>query len=384
MHTRRSSAAATSEGSLTQDGKMKWQKWCKVVCVTELADGRMCLLQEDGMVRIFEFSAEALATAEAEWKIMIGAADPATKQNMQRRRSGEEDDTWSAEGDEEEDWEMGIVLRVSERLSYDVQLYSGEFVENLSANALDSDDVGPITVGSTVWVDMQQVEWEDDDDDDDEEDDDDDDDDSDRQSHRGRKGNRKGNGNGRGRGKGKGKGRSGSGGSGEGRGLMDMNFNLQPGEKAAVGDVAVGDGEDAMAQAQSAARQSMAERQKPKELTDRFVSEKDYVDMYDVVAREVATLRVMLEGMEATEKERVWVKNQIQGEFDDNKLVDGALGERNVYKRRGKQQLRSFLRRQTPYVCIGLPVSSERASVADRCQGTTSRCLVAFSGIRNV
>lgn len=118
---------------------------------------------------------------------------------------------------------------------------------------------------------------------------------------------------------------------------MDMNFNLQPGEKPAVGDVAVAEGDDAMAQAQLAARESMAERQKPKELTDRFVSEKDYVDMYEVVAREVATLRVMLEGMEATEKERVWVKNQIQGEFDDNKLVDGALGERNVYKRRGAQ-----------------------------------------------
>jgi hypothetical protein len=31
----------------------------------------------------------------------------------------------------------------------------------------------------------------------------------------------------------------------------------------------------------------------------------------------------------------VWVKNQIQGELDDNRLIDGALGERNVYKRRG-------------------------------------------------
>ena len=75
-----------------------------------------------------------------------------------------------------------------------------------------------------------------------------------------------------------------------------------------------------MSLAQQAARDSLAERQKPKELTDRYVSEKEYVDMYDVVGREVATLRVMLEGMEAKEQERVWVKNQIQGEFDDNKL----------------------------------------------------------------
>ena len=100
---------------------------------------------------------------------------------------------------------------------------------------------------------------------------------------------------------------------------------MKPGERDAIGDVGVSDGEDAMSLAQQAARDSLAERQKPKELTDRYVSEKEYVDMYDVVGREVATLRVMLEGMEAKEQERVWVKNQIQGEFDDNKLWTSAV-----------------------------------------------------------
>jgi hypothetical protein len=28
-----------------------------VVCVTELTDGRLCLLQEDGFVRVFELNA---------------------------------------------------------------------------------------------------------------------------------------------------------------------------------------------------------------------------------------------------------------------------------------------------------------------------------------
>ena len=338
-----SSPAATPEGELTQDGNQKWQKWCKVVSVTELSDGRLCLLQEDGFIRIFEFAAEALATAEAEWKIMIGAEAGAAGEQRRRQSSGGADDDWGDDDDEEE-WEMGVVLRVSESLTYDVQLYSGETVEELSASALDSDDMGPIEVGSNVWVDMQQVEWDDEYDDSDDDDDDDDDSEGQDSQQQGRRGNRKGKGNGRGRGRGRGKGKSGTGGGQRRDGIIvsrtalscllsfsrpynfnaaleqDLNFNMKPGERDAIGDVGVSDGEDAMSLAQQAARDSLAERQKPKELTDRYVSEKEYVDMYDVVGREVATLRVMLEGMEAKEQERVWVKNQIQGEFDDNKL----------------------------------------------------------------
>ena len=100
--------------------------------------------------------------------------------------------------------------------------------------------------------------------------------------------------------------------------------------------------------------------------------------MYDMVGREVNTLRVMLEGMEATEKERVWVKNQIQGEFDDNKLVDGALGERNVYKRRGEHP---------PTLLGAIPLNVDHGFLnAARvcCQVTTIRSSVACSSSRNV
>lgn len=41
------------------------------------------------------------------------------------------------------------------------------------------------------------------------------------------------------------------------------------------------------------------------------------------------------QGLEAKEKERVWVRNQNAGELDDTKLVDGATGERNIFKKRG-------------------------------------------------
>jgi hypothetical protein len=62
-----------------------------------------------------------------------------------------------------------------------------------------------------------------------------------------------------------------------------------------------------------------------------------YRRLFDAVANEISQLRVILEGAEARERERTWVKHQVQGELDDNRLVDGATGERAVFKRRGNE-----------------------------------------------
>ncbi len=59
-----------------------------------------------------------------------------------------------------------------------------------------------------------------------------------------------------------------------------------------------------------------------------------YDRLYSAVASEVSQLRVVLESAEARERERVWLKNQTFGELDDNKLVDGATGEKSIFKRR--------------------------------------------------
>ena len=48
-------------------------------------------------------------------------------------------------------------------------------------------------------------------------------------------------------------------------------------------------GTDAILAAQQAARESLAARLQPKTLTDRYISEQEYVDLYDTVAREVCT-----------------------------------------------------------------------------------------------
>ncbi|CAG8614734.1 10142_t:CDS:10 [Funneliformis caledonium] len=54
------------------------------------------------------------------------------------------------------------------------------------------------------------------------------------------------------------------------------------------------------------------------------------------VQREIRELRVILESIEAKNKERVWLKNQSSGDIDDTKLIEGLTGDRNIYKRRGE------------------------------------------------
>eukprot|EP01116_Phalansterium_solitarium_P021620 TRINITY_DN6799_c0_g1_i1.p1 TRINITY_DN6799_c0_g1~~TRINITY_DN6799_c0_g1_i1.p1 ORF type:complete len:352 (+),score=63.07 TRINITY_DN6799_c0_g1_i1:188-1243(+) len=55
------------------------------------------------------------------------------------------------------------------------------------------------------------------------------------------------------------------------------------------------------------------------------------------VAREISALRVVLEGVEARAKERVWLGSQSSGDLDDRKLVETITGDRNVYKKRAEQ-----------------------------------------------
>ncbi|KAI9301803.1 hypothetical protein BJ944DRAFT_233592, partial [Cunninghamella echinulata] len=53
------------------------------------------------------------------------------------------------------------------------------------------------------------------------------------------------------------------------------------------------------------------------------------------VRREIRELRVILESVEAKNKERVWLKNQASGDLDDTKIIEGLTGERAIYKKRG-------------------------------------------------
>ncbi|KAL4221611.1 von Willebrand factor A domain-containing protein 8 [Mactra antiquata] len=56
------------------------------------------------------------------------------------------------------------------------------------------------------------------------------------------------------------------------------------------------------------------------------------------VRRQVQSLRVILDSLQAKSKERQWLKNQSYGDLDDAKLIDGLTGEKTVYKRRGEKE----------------------------------------------
>ncbi|KAJ3068065.1 von Willebrand factor A domain-containing protein 8, partial [Rhizoclosmatium hyalinum] len=62
-----------------------------------------------------------------------------------------------------------------------------------------------------------------------------------------------------------------------------------------------------------------------------------YSQIFDAVKGDIQRLKVILEGAKAKEKERVWNKNQVIGELDDTKLVEGIIGETAIYKTRGNE-----------------------------------------------
>lgn len=61
-----------------------------------------------------------------------------------------------------------------------------------------------------------------------------------------------------------------------------------------------------------------------------------YSKYLENVRRPVQQLRNILDSLEAKNKERQWLKNQVQGDLDDSKLVEAITGEKNVYRRRGE------------------------------------------------
>ena len=65
-------------------------------------------------------------------------------------------------------------------------------------------------------------------------------------------------------------------------------------------------------------------------------------EMYEAfslrVRRQVQSLRVILDSLQAKGEERVWHRHQTSGELDDTKLIEGLTGERAIYKKRGDEK----------------------------------------------
>ena len=54
--------------------------------------------------------------------------------------------------------------------------------------------------------------------------------------------------------------------------------------------------------------------------------------------KEIRKLQVILESVQAKKKERIWIKNQTNGDLDESRLVEGIIGDKNIYKIRGDNQ----------------------------------------------
>lgn len=89
------------------------------------------------------------------------------------------------------------------------------------------------------------------------------------------------------------------------------------------------------------AAREMGQKAFAERLAEINMSEYDakvYDSVFGKVQREIRDLKVTLAGLEARGDERVWIKNQSDGDLDDGKLIDGLTGEQTIYKRRGTEE----------------------------------------------
>lgn len=96
---------------------------------------------------------------------------------------------------------------------------------------------------------------------------------------------------------------------------------------------------DAVPEEVRKAAREMAEKAFKDRLKEINMSEYDaetYERFSNAVRRQVQSLRIILDSLQAKGKERQWLKNQALGELDDAKIIDGLTGEKAIYKRRGE------------------------------------------------
>ncbi|CAG8455940.1 70_t:CDS:10, partial [Scutellospora calospora] len=87
------------------------------------------------------------------------------------------------------------------------------------------------------------------------------------------------------------------------------------------------------------------------------------------VQREIRELHVILESIEAKDKERIWLKNQSSGDVDDTKLIEGLTGDVNIYRRRGENDPENGFYQALPkrmYFVFDLSASMYRFNSHDR------------------
>ncbi|XP_048458993.1 von Willebrand factor A domain-containing protein 8 isoform X2 [Rhincodon typus] len=96
---------------------------------------------------------------------------------------------------------------------------------------------------------------------------------------------------------------------------------------------------DAVPEEVKRAARAMAEKAFKERLKEIHMSEYDaatYERFSGAIRRQVQSIRVVLDSLQAKGKERQWLRHQSIGELDDTKIIDGLTGEKAIYKRRGE------------------------------------------------
>ena len=118
------------------------------------------------------------------------------------------------------------------------------------------------------------------------------------------------------------------------------------------------------------------------------VDESKYDELYSTVENEVNQLRVVLQTVEAKERERTWLRGKTTGELDDSRLVDLSIGEKNVFKRRGKKEESRLTQRLPKRMSFVVDVSSSMAYFngderLDRLCATVVMLMEALAGLEH-
>jgi hypothetical protein len=207
-----------------------------------------------------------------------------------------------------------------------------------------------------------------------EDDDDEDEDGSDHDDDHEREGSGK---NGRGS-SGKGKGANGKGEGKNKGGTRQESRQKQVKREAKVGATEV------LAQARRLATQAADSQRSSLNMSN--VDEGKYAELYATVENEINQLRVVLQSVEATEKERSWLRGKTSGELDDSRIVDLAIGEKNVYKKRGQKEEARLSQRLPKRMSFVVDVSGSMAYFngdqrLDRLCATVVMLMESLSGL---
>uniref|UniRef100_A0A7N5JNI8 von Willebrand factor A domain containing 8 n=1 Tax=Ailuropoda melanoleuca TaxID=9646 RepID=A0A7N5JNI8_AILME len=111
---------------------------------------------------------------------------------------------------------------------------------------------------------------------------------------------------------------------------------------------------DAVPEEVKRAAREMGQKAFQQRLKEIQMSEYDattYERFSGAVRRQVHSLRVILDNLQAKGKERQWLRHQATGELDDAKIIDGLTGEKAIYKRRGELEPQVSNGEQVGSVC---------------------------------